>query len=330
MGVDMRAAASASLRVLLSTAAVAFSLVATPLAAFEYPLQGERQELVGELYTVTADYEDTFAAVGSEHGFGYLELLAANPGMDPWLPGEDAKILMPGLHVLPDVPRAGIVINLPEYRLYYYPAEGGKVLTYPVGIGRQGWSSPIGETRVLRKEANPAWYPPQSIREEHAAAGDPLPAVVPPGPDNPMGPFKMNLAMSGYVIHGTNKNFGIGMRVSHGCFRMRNEDITSLFPQIPVNTPVRIVNQPFKLALDGRGDLYLEAHTPLDEHGMPSTLDRQAAVQTLLDQRADIVSGVVLDWQAIRDVVFAEAGIPERVGTAKQTYSPAEGVREYW
>lgn len=316
-------------RALIPVAAWAFAVV-TPATAFEHPLQSEGQELVGELYTVTADYEDTFAELGGAHGFGYLEMLAANPTMDPWLPGAGAEVVMPGLHVLPDAPRTGIVINLPEYRLYYYPPEGNRVLTYPVGIGRQGWSSPIGETRVLRKEANPAWYPPQSIREEHAAAGDPLPAVVPPGPDNPMGPFKMNLAMSGYVIHGTNKNFGIGMRVSHGCFRMRNEDITSLFPQIPLNTPVRIINQPFKLALDANGDLFLEAHTPLDEHGMPSTLDRQAAVQALLEQRADVVAGVVLDWQAIRDVAFAEEGIPRRIGTAKVSQASGEEVRVYW
>lgn len=310
---------------------VLLAFIAWPLAAFEYPLQGEGQELVGEVYTVTASYEDTFAQLGGEHGFGYLEMIAANPALDPWLPGEGEEVRMPGLHVLPDVARGGIVINLPEYRLYYYPPEGGKVLTYPVGIGRQGWSSPIGETRVLRKEANPSWYPPQSIREEHAAQGDILPAVVPPGPDNPMGPFKMNLAMSGYVIHGTNRNFGIGMRVSHGCFRMRNEDITSLFPQIPVNTPVRIVNQPFKLGRDANGDLYLEVHTPLDEHGMPSTLDRQAAVQQLLEQRSDVVDAVHLDWQAIRDAVFAEEGIPVLIGSSRDRLPQGEEpVRVFW
>jgi L,D-transpeptidase ErfK/SrfK len=307
----------------------ALASIAGPVSAFEYPLQYTNQELVGELYSVTAHYEDTFAGLGGEHGFGYLEMIAANPSMDPWLPGEGTEVLMPGLHVLPDVPRNGIVINLAEYRLYYFPPEGGRVLTFPVGIGREGWSSPIGETRVLRKEANPSWYPPQSIREEHAAEGDPLPAVVPPGPDNPMGPFKMNLAMSGYVIHGTNKNFGIGMRVSHGCFRMRNEDITSLFPQIPINTPVRIVNQPFKLGLSDDGDLYLEVHTPLDGDGMPSTLDRQAAIEEALNQRNDAVVGIRLNWQAIRDAVFAEEGIPVLIGEATQGLGPSKQINAY-
>ena len=283
--------------------------------ANEYPLDSDEQTLVGTVYQVAARYEDTFAALGDEHGFGQLELIAANPGIDPWLPGEGQEITMPGLHVLPAAPRTGIVINLPEYRLYFYPADGDKVITYAVGIGREGWSSPIGQTRVARKQANPPWYPPKSIREEHAAQGDILPAVVPPGPDNPMGPFKMNLAMSGYVIHGTNKNYGIGMRVSHGCFRMRNEDITRLFPQVPVNTEVRIINQPYKIG-ERDGELLLEVHTPLDEHGLPSALDRQAAIQELLDERAELVRHYRLDWTAIRDTVYAEEGIPRVIGVA--------------
>lgn len=299
-------------RFVLAAGVAALSLSGFALAT-EHRL-GPDQTVVGSIYTIEARYEDTFADLGEAYGFGQLELIAANPGADPWLPGEGAELVMPGRHVLPDAPREGIVVNLPEYRLYFYPEDGGRVITYPVGIGREGWSSPLGETRVARKEANPSWYPPQSIREEHAAEGDFLPAVVPPGPDNPMGPFKMNLALSGYVIHGTNKNFGIGMRVSHGCFRMRNEDITSLFPQVPIGTSVRIVNQPFKLAVAG-DELLLEVHTPLDEHGLPSSLDKQAAVQTLIEQKGDLVAGFRLDWRMIRDVVYAEEGVPEVIGT---------------
>lgn len=301
--------------VLRNAAALAVAwLASAPVLAVEHPLGSAGQQLIGAVYSVESRFEDTFADLGEVHGFGHLEMIAANQGVDPWLPGAGTEIVMPGQHILPDAPRVGIVINLPEYRLYYYPPEGDRVLTYPVGIGREGWSSPIGQTTVARKEANPSWYPPQSIREEHAAQGDILPAVVPPGPDNPMGPFKMNLALSGYVIHGTNKNFGIGMRVSHGCFRMRNEDITELFPHIPVGTPVRIVNQPFKLGLDA-GRLYLEVHTPLDEHGFPSTLDRQSAIQALLEEHTDMLEGMRLDWQRIRDTVYAEEGVPVVIGT---------------
>lgn len=281
--------------------------------AAEFPLVSPEQQLVGSLHAVEAVYEDTFADLGETYGFGFLEMQAANPGVDAWLPGEGTSIRLPGQFILPDAPRSGIVINLPEYRLYHYPADGGRVSTWPVGIGREGWSSPIGRTRVARKEANPSWYPPQSIREEHAAAGDPLPAVVPPGPDNPMGPFKMNLSMSGYVIHGTNKLFGIGMRVSHGCFRMNNADVTELFPQVAIGTEVTIVNQPYKLGVQG-GKLYLEVHTPLDEHGFPSALDKQKAIQELLQAHGELTSEYRLDWQKIRDMVFAEEGIPAVIG----------------
>lgn len=290
---------------------LAFSVVSTQ--ATEYPLASAGQHLVGALRTVEARFEDTLDDLGERHGFGYLEMLAANPGVDPWLPGEGVEVLLPGRHVLPDAPRSGIVINLPEYRLYFFPADGQRVITYPVGIGREGWSSPIGQTRVARKEANPSWYPPQSIRQEHAAQGNFLPTVVPPGPDNPMGPYKMNLALGAYVIHGTNKKFGIGMRVSHGCFRMRNPDIGELFPQIPLGTTVTIVNQPFKLGVEG-DVLYLEAHAPLDEHGLPSTIDRQAAIQQLLQEQSAKVTGFRLDWTRIRDVVHAEDGVPHQIG----------------
>ena len=290
---------------------MAGSVVSTPAA--DYPLLSAEQQLVGSVRSIHARYEDTLADLADTHGFGFNEIQAANPEVDAWLPGEDTPIRLPGQHILPDAPRSGIVINLPEYRMYFFPEGQDRVSTWPVGIGREGWSSPIGQTRVLRKEANPSWYPPQSIRDEHAAQGDILPAVVPPGPDNPMGPFKMNLAMSGYVIHGTNKSFGIGMRVSHGCFRMNNQDVTELFPQVPVATPVTIINQPYKLGvMDGK--LYLQVHAPLDEHGLPSALDKQVAIQQLLRERSALVDGFRLDWQMIRDLVFAEEGVPGVIG----------------
>lgn len=297
----------------LSTALLSGSAIGN-----EYATPDPGEHLVGAVHTIEAQFEDSFETLGERHGFGHLEMIAANPGVDAWLPGAGKKVVLPGQFILPDAPQEGIVVNLPEYRLFYYPESKDKVITYPVGIGREGWSSPIGETRVARKVANPAWYPPESVREEHAAEGDFLPQVVPPGPDNPMGPYKMNLALSGYVIHGTNKNFGIGMRVSHGCFRLRNEDISMLFPEVPVGTKVTIVNQPYKLGVY-QGDLYLEVHTPLGEDGRPSTLDRQAAIQSLLTSRSALTDRFRLDWKRIRDVVYAEEGIPQRIGTPYQT-----------
>ncbi|MGM8936536.1 L,D-transpeptidase family protein [Pseudomonas neustonica] len=299
----------------LTVLAVAATLVSqvTMVQANDYVLESPEQDVIGQMEIHRASYEDTFADLGSNLGYGYLEMIAANPGIDPWLPGEGTEIILPGEHVLPVAEHDGVVINLPEFRMYYFHKGGERVSSYPVGIGREGWSSPLGQTRILRKQENPSWYPPKSILEEHAANGDPLPSVVPPGPDNPMGPFKMNLAMSGYVIHGTNKTFGIGTRVSHGCFRMRNQDITELFPQVPVGATVTIVNQPYKLGVVD-GQLYLEVHTPLDEHGMPSTLDKQGAIQALLAEQSDKVRGFKLDWEAIRDLVYAESGIPGVIG----------------
>lgn len=294
------------------------SLLSGSVLATEYRLPASGEHVIGSVRTVEARFEDTFETLGEDHGFGHLEMIAANPGIDPWLPGEGNEIILPGQHVLPEAPREGIVVNLPEYRLYYFLESEAKVITYPVGIGREGWSSPLGETHVARKQANPPWYPPESVRKEHAEEGDFLPAVVPPGPDNPMGPYKMNLALSGYVIHGTNKNFGIGMRVSHGCFRLRNADISALYPLVPRGAKVTIVNQPYKLGVH-QGNLYLEVHTPLDEDGRPSSLDRQAAIQSLLDSNPELTERFRLDWRQIRDTVYAEEGIPQRIGTPFQS-----------
>ncbi|HBM10881.1 MAG TPA: hypothetical protein DD403_22730, partial [Pseudomonas sp.] len=211
-----------------SSVSLAALLSAGQSVALELPLPPEGEDVVGQIQVIKANYEDTFAALGETHDLGYLELVAANPGVDPWLPGEGTDIILPTRYILPPGPREGVVINLAEYRLYYYPEGENVVHTFPLGIGREGWGSPVGNTRISAMTSNPAWYPPQSIRDEHAADGDPLPKVVPPGPDNPLGPYKMSLALPGYLIHGSNKKFGIGMRVSHGCFRMLNHNVLEL------------------------------------------------------------------------------------------------------
>src|SRR5690606_27606740 len=216
--------------------------VAGPVAALELPLPPPGEDIVGQVQVIKAKYEDTFADLGTTYDLGYSEMVAANPGVDAWLPGAGTEIILPTRFILPPGPREGIVINLAEYRLYYYPEGQSVVHTYPLGIGREGWGSPVGNTRISAMTSNPAWYPPQSIRDEHAADGDPLPRVVPPGPDNPLGPYKMTLAMPGYLIHGSNKKFGIGMRVSHGCFRMLNHNVLELAGRVKVGTPVRIID----------------------------------------------------------------------------------------
>jgi len=225
----------------------------------------EDSDVVGQLWVIQTRDEDTFVKLARTYDIGFEELRRANPDVDAWLPGEGTELVLPTQFVLPRAERRGIVINLPELRLYYFPDEDGqRVITHPISIGRMDWSTPLGLTTVIAKATNPTWYPPQSIRDERGAANDPLPAFVPPGPDNPLGKHALRLGIPGYLIHGTNKPAGVGMRVTHGCIRMFPEDIEGLFASVPKGTPVRIVNQPFKLGWGERG-LYLEAHGPLSE-----------------------------------------------------------------
>mgnify|MGYP003575739782 FL=1 len=285
--------------------AVSFSLFS---GLSRFAVLGE--DVVGQIRVNKAKYEDTFAAIAETNDLGYSELVAANPGVDPWLPGEGTDIILPTRFILPPGPREGIVINIAEYRMYYYPAGGSVVHTYPLGIGREGWGSPVGSTRISAMTANPAWYPPKSIREEHAADGDPLPTVVPPGPDNPLGPYKMSLAIPGYLIHGSNKKFGIGMRVSHGCFRMLNNNVLELSRMVKVGTPVRIIDEPYKFGVSD-GKVYLEAHAPLEDEEKKLTLmDKHAVVVNTLLKRDEQMRTLHLDWEMIRDIVAGEDGLP--------------------
>jgi L,D-transpeptidase ErfK/SrfK len=277
----------------------------------EYVLPRDH-DVIGEVRRITARYEDTFVALGREHGLGYEELRLANPDVDPWLPGEGTEIVLPTQFVLPQAPRAGIVINVPELRLYYFPADDpDKVVTHPISIGRMDWQTPLGVTTVVAKAANPSWYPPQSIRDEHAARNDFLPAVVPPGPDNPLGNHALRLGLPGYLIHGTNKPSGVGMRVTHGCIRMFPEDIEAMFQNVPTGTRVNIVNQPYKLGWSESGALYLEAHPPLAEElengeWTPTQLTR-AFVAATSERRAEV------SWDAAEDVMHEARGIPVAV-----------------
>jgi L,D-transpeptidase ErfK/SrfK len=288
---------------------------AGPAAALEFPLPPPGEDIVGQVQTVTAKYEDTFADLGTQYDLGYLEMIAANPGVDPWLPGAGTQIVLPTRFVLPPGPREGIVINLAEYRLYYYPKGQNVVYTYPLGIGREGWGSPIAVTKVTAKTPNPTWTPPASVKAEHLADNDPLPNVVPAGPDNPLGPFKFGLGLPGYLIHGSNKKFGIGMRTSHGCFRLYNNNVLELSGIVPIGTSVRIMSEPYKFGVSG-GKVYLEAHAPLDENGNPSVVDKHTAVINALLKRTDLGNNLRMNWDVVRDVVAAEDGMPVEIAVS--------------
>jgi L,D-transpeptidase ErfK/SrfK len=243
-------------------------IVLQPLATHEFEFDPETEDVIGQLQVTKVDGEDTFSDVARRFNLGYEEMVRANPGVDPWLPGEGRQVVLPTQYVLPDAPREGLVINLAQLRVFYFPkrqeGELQKVITHPIGIGKVGWSTPEGTTKVTGKSKNPWWFPPASVRKEHREAGDPLPSKVPPGKDNPLGDRLMTLGWPSYLIHGTNKPYGVGMRSSHGCMRFYPEDITQLYDEIPVGTKVTVVNQPFVFGWH-KGSLYVQAFPVLED-----------------------------------------------------------------
>jgi L,D-transpeptidase ErfK/SrfK len=255
-----------------------------PLEAYRFVIDPKlNDDVVGEVQVTRAKQEDTMTDIARRFSVGYNEIHRANPGVDMWLPGAGRRVVVPTQFVLPDALHMGIVINAAEMRLYYFPprAPGGKqiVYTFPIGIGRENWKTPSGMTTIVRKVTNPIWRPPADILAEHREEGDPLPAEIRPGPDDPMGNRALYLGWPEYAIHGTNKPAGVGMRVSHGCIHLYPEDIVQLYNMVPIGTQVRVVNQPFVFGWH-QGELYMEAFGPLA--GDPR--DWKSATHELLEQ----------------------------------------------
>ncbi len=297
-----------------------------PISRNYFVLEAAGQTLIGEPQIVYTRDNDTFSSLAREYGLGYDELVAANPGVDPWLPGAKVPVLLPTQYVLPDAPHRGIVLNIAAKRLFYYPdvAEGEPtvVMTYPIGIGRVGWETPTGEAKVVAKATDPHWYVPWSVQQEHRKAGNPLPSIVPPGPENPLGRHVLQLNMPGYLIHGTNKPWGVGMRVSHGCVRLYPENIELLYSLVMPGETVHLVNQPYLLGQKD-GQVYMEAHAVLED-------DTVSAEQHL----ANIFAGEQMkDDEAQRDhartIASAALGIPLRVtaGDTMEIYTRVRVVR---
>jgi L,D-transpeptidase ErfK/SrfK len=272
--------------------------------------------VIGSIGTYVTREEDTLLDIARENGVGYVEMRAANPGIDPWLPGAGRTVILPTAHVLPQAPREGIVINLGELRLYWFrpkrAREEPEVRSFPLGIGREGKETPVGRTKIVRKTANPVWIPTRSEHEE-----DPeLPDRVPPGPDNPMGDYALYLGWRGYAIHGTNKPYSIGRRDSHGCIRMLPEDAEALFNLAPVGTPVTVVDQSVKVGW-WHGDLFLEIHPiqadaeEMEEHGRSSTPllgEAEALVLKIAGKEAHRV-----DWYAVGETALRRTGVPRQI-----------------
>ena len=310
------------------------ALVSASPAGFAevYDLPPAGNDVIGALSVAIAREDDTLLDIARRHGLGYEDIVRANPDVDTWLPGEGTEVVLPTRYVLPPGSRRGVVLNLAEYRMYYYPApndgEPPVVMTYPISIGRMDWETPLGLTSIVAKVRNPSWYPPESIRAEHAAEGDPLPRIVPPGPKNPLGDYAMRLGLPGYLIHGTNRPAGVGMRVTHGCIRMFPEDIDYLFGRVDVNTPVRIINEPVKIGWDG-DELVVEVHPVLEvikpepavealpEGGAAEEPPLPRDAMTALTEQFIAATNArpgTLDWDAAERLLERADGIPVVAG----------------
>jgi len=236
---------------------------------------------------------DYFQKIAEQYNVGFLALMAANPDVDPFLPKLDSDIIIPSAMLLPFVKREGIVINLPELRLYYFLPEENKVHVFPVGIGRDGLATPKTTSYISSKRKDPIWRPTIEARQRYFAEhGKHMAEEFPAGPDNPFGKYALRLGTSEYLIHGTNQRFGIGMRASSGCIRMFDDDIKWLFENIPLNTKVRIIEQPIKMSYEAGGKRLIEIHSPL-------TVDNRAQKNTITSAIRDFVGKNDNTWQQL-------------------------------
>jgi L,D-transpeptidase ErfK/SrfK len=286
------------------------------------PVANQRFELspgddvVGVVQVVKATKEDTLADIARRFNVGYEEIVRANPKVDAWLPGEGTEVIVPSQFVLPDGPRAGLVINIPAMRIFYFPpAKKGEkqvVFTHPIGIGKMGWRTPEGVTKITRRQKDPTWHVPVSVRKEHHENGEDLDPVIGPGPDNPLGKYAFYLEWPSYLIHGTNKPSGVGLRSSHGCMRLYPEDIEQFFNMIPVGTQVHVVNQPYVMGWHD-AQLYLQPYDVLEDDsrdwkkGQQKLLTKSLAPRLQQDLKEHKEQ---IDWKLVAALSQDPYGVP--------------------
>ena len=295
-----------------------------PVATHKFELS-EDNDVFGVVQLTTASKEDTLPDIARRFNVGYEEIVRANPGVDPWIPGAGRKVVVPTQYILPNAPHEGVVINLAALRIYYFPKhkrdEPQLVYTHPIGVGKVGWRTPEGVTKIIAREENPTWRPSAGVRKEHAENDDPVPAVVPPGPDNPLGKYKFTLAWPEYLIHGTNKPYGVGLRSSHGCIRLYPEDIEKLYEAVPLGTQVRVVNQPFLFGWH-YGRLFLQAYTVFEDDARNWSKAHKTLLLKSLSPRLEKLlkdAGTEIDWDAVTQVVQAPRGLAVAVSVTADT-----------
>ncbi len=309
---------------------VVFSLIANSSARTEtWVLPPSDIDIFGQIRTTHASSAETLLDIARRYDIGQIEILLANPNVDRWLPEDGATVILPSRYIIPHAERKGLLLNLPEMRIYYFPepkkGEKPMIITHPVGIGRMDWVTPLGISRIVEKKKDPTWIPPKSLQMDRIANGEqPYPSIVPPGPTNPLGRHAMRLSIGGgsYLIHGTIKPFGVGMRVSAGCVRMYPEDIEALFDKVPVGTQVQVVNQPIKLGwlLDS---LYIELHPPLEEDEEKYSNYKQMVVTaindflTLKSSKKNIPADFEIDQEALKQAIIERSGIPVLISRSR-------------
>ena len=283
------------------------------------------QDVVGVVQVVAATQDDTLTDIARRFNVGYEEIVRANPKVDPWLPGEGREIVVPSQFILPDAPRTGLVINIAAMRIFYYPpvrrGERPVVLTHPIGIGKVGWRTPEGVTKIVRRQQDPTWRVPVSVRKEHHENGEDLDPVIGPGPDNPLGKYAFYLQWPSYLIHGTNKPAGVGLRSSHGCIRLYPEDIAQFFAMVPLGTQVRVVNQPFVFGWRD-GQLYMQPFDVLEDDTRewakaPRRLLSKSLAATLQQQLKARQARV--DWTLVSALARAPRGVPVPITVSDTT-----------
>ena len=297
-------------------------LYQVPLSSYDDPRDDLAHALVGDWdghwhYDAVHDRDAThpwLEAIAADYKIGLLGMLEANPGTDPFLPKPGTVLTIPTQMLLPDTKREGIIVNLAELRLYYYPKGENKVIVYPIGIGQTGMHTPLEVTSISQKIPNPTWTPTANTRREYASRGESLPAFVPAGPDNPMGLYAIYIGRL-YAIHGTNANFGIGLRVSQGCIRLRNDDIKYLFDTVPVGTRVQIIDQPVKYTSEPDGSRWVEVHEPLSRNRAEYESDRKVPLPITPAIQA-FVKGEGVDVNHAEQALERRSGMPVEIGRA--------------
>ena len=311
--------------------AIAFMVSTQPSSAETFFLPEGTDSVVGDIGYVQARTGETLVDIARQLNVGYDQIVLANPNLNRWIPDVGSKVTIPHQYVLPGTTRRGLVLNIAELRLYFYPptprGSPGSVITHPVSIGRMDWRTPLGQTSVVKKERDPPWRPPPSIKREHALDGDPLPDVIAGGaPDNPLGRFALRLGFPSYLIHGVDerKAYGIGMRVTHGCIRMYPEDIETLFSQVSVGTPVLIVNEPIKLGRLGEV-IFLEVHQPLEENEdeVAPIAPRVSPQEVFQFVRQRLGREVALDETQLIEITERGDGVPMEIA---RTLNPLVGA----